>query len=51
METQNLCDIAKSLINGVGTIGTVEAQQTIFGKPFPLVITPVNGDHPTFIQL
>ena len=51
MESQNLCDVAKSLENGVGKIGTIPEQQTVLGKPFPLVISPSSDDKINFIQL
>ena len=51
MESQNLCEVAKALINGVVKVGTMEAQQTVLGKPFPLVLVPVDGERVNFIGL
>lgn len=49
-----LCDVAKSLISDLVTIGMIQESQVVLGKPFPLVLVPKNadiGEKLNFIQL
>jgi len=50
-EAEGLCDVAKSLATGPVELGTIEGQQTVLGKPFPLVLSPAAGVHVNFIRL
>ena len=44
-------DIAQQLVTGVVRIGSDEAQREQCGKPFPLVLSPVEGETVTFVTL
>ena len=44
-------DIAQQLVSGVVRIGSDEAQREQQGKPFPLVLSPVEGETVTFVTL
>ena len=47
----NFCDVAKSLETNLVKFGTIPEQKNVLGKPFPLVLVPVEGEKVNFIQL
>ena len=49
---ESYCDVAKSLVTDMVTIGEMDGQTQVLGKPFPLVLVPVDEKAKlNFIQL